>query len=158
MKTRYAVTAGTLTVFGVFAGVIPAQAAAPSNIETIVGIQTSVTGNTSPISGSGPVTGVGKDVQTGNLTDNFVFSAGTLKITHHSSEGGGKETFNKNTCLFQFSDKGTCTVTGGTKAYAGATGQGTYTLTGLGIGCNQKKPPLAVSVILHASGPLNVPK
>ena len=156
MKVRYAsVTAGALTVFGLLATGLPAQAATPPTEQfTVVQTSFSNSQSTNPMSGSGPINGLGKDVETGNTTDNFVFPKGTLMVTHHKTSG--TEGGSKKSCTDLITEKGTYTVTGGTKAYAGATGHGTYMLTGVVLGCDQNKPPVAVAPIIRASGPLSL--
>lgn len=138
-------------------GAIPAASAAGSggNTERFIVVNTSTANGptTGPISATGPIHALGKDVPVDDNHDKFVFPKGTLLVTHHRTSG--TQHFDKVTCTAQITEQGTYTITGGTKAYAGATGRGTYSLSGIFIAC-RNKPPLAASFIIRAAGPLRL--
>ena len=105
------------------------------------------------MSAAGPINALGKDVPINpNTMDRFEFPKGDLVISHHRTSG--TQTGNRKACIYQFTEQGTYTVVSGTKAYAKAKGHGVYTMTGVGLGCSQNKPPVAQSVVVHAAGPL----
>jgi hypothetical protein len=134
-------------------GTIPASAAA-NNTEHVVIVTTNPTSNTSPVAMSGPIHALGVDTQLPNNRDRFTFKAGTLLIKHTPTSSS--DSFDKVTCTDQFTEHGIYNIVSGTGAYAHATGFGTYQTTGVIIGCNPKKPPTAISVIVHAAGPLKL--
>lgn len=139
--------------FSVVGANLPASAA--SGTEHVLIVQTSPTANTMPVSATGPIHALGKDIPINDNKDKFVFPKGTLLISHHKTSGS--QHFDKATCTGRFTEKGIYHVTGGTKAYANASGEGTYSLVGYAIGCNPKKPPTTLSVVVQAAGPLHLP-
>ena len=135
---------------------IPVSAASgTSGTEHILEVQTSATATTAPIAASGPIHAHGTDFQLQNNKDRFAFPKGDLFITH--SRTSGSQTFDKVTCAGKFTENGIYKVTGGDKAYAGASGHGTYSLVAYFFGCNPKQPPQVFSLVLQAAGPLNLP-
>lgn len=85
------------------------------------------------VAAAGPISGVGTcvlDEQSEEVTVVHVtLPTGTLELTvtnvEHSSQ------FNQQACVFRFTETETFTITGGTGAYAAATGSGTDVLQGV---------------------------
>jgi hypothetical protein len=86
-------------------------------------MSTSATSSTRSLIASGVFTKPGVD-RAGNAVDTFVFSNGTFKVAH--SKGTGRPTLNPKTCLFRTNIRGTIALSGGTGAYKGISGKGTY--------------------------------
>lgn len=142
--------------FSVVGANIPASAASgTSGTEHILEVQTSATASTFPVSGTGPIHALGTDKVLKNNKDTFVFPKGNLDITHQKTSGS--QHFDKANCTGRITEQGIYKVTGGTKAYANASGHGTYSLVGYFIGCAQNKPPQVVSIVIQAAGPLHLP-
>lgn len=108
---------------------------------------------------SGPITGVGQSIETGPDTETDVFAQGTVNVVHPVASE--TDTFDPVACLVRATFSGTYTVTGGTGAFAGATGQGTFTGEFVGVlrrtadGCSEE--PVDSFSVVHASGPLTIP-
>jgi hypothetical protein len=151
-------TAGIVATTGVLAAAAaphPARAAA-SGTETFQIMTTSATGSASVIT-SGVFTAAGTDQENQKAgTSLFTFSNGTVSLKH--SPGKGSQSVNPKTCLATLNFHGTYTFTGGTGAYSGITGGGTYKLSILAIAakvagkCNLNKPPLAWHQVVNATG------
>jgi hypothetical protein len=107
----------------------------------------------------GAFTAHGTDVEGRHNLARFVFSNGTLKIKH--SNGKGTQSFNPRTCLLKINERGSYKIVGGTGAYRGVSGHGTYHLQIVGIGakvggkCSQRAAPVAFQQIIQASGPVS---
>jgi len=98
-----------------------AAGAASSGFEYFQLVNATVANNApSSIIARGVFTAGGVD-HPGNTVDTVVFPDGTFKIAH--SNGTGTPRFNPRTCLGVFTLNGTYRLSGGTGAYAGATGQ-----------------------------------
>ena len=132
---------------------IPASAA-DNNTEHVVIVTTNPTSNTSPVALSGPIHALGVDTQLPNNRDRFTLKAGTLLIKHTPTSS--TDSFDKVTCTDQFTERGIYKIVSGSGAYAHVSGFGTYQTTGVIIGCSPNKPPTALSVIVHAAGPLKL--
>ncbi len=133
-----------------------------SGTENFQMMTTSATSTTDSVIASGVFTAPGVDHENqSNNTAKFVFSNGTVSLKH--SPGTGTQSENPKTCLLTVNLHGTYTLTGGTGAYAGITGNGTYKLSILAIGarsggkCSQSMPPLAWHQVINASGPVSLP-
>jgi hypothetical protein len=133
-----------------------------SGTENFQMMTTSGTGSTASVIASGVFTAPAVDHEhQATNTATFTFSNGTINLKH--SKGTGTQHFNPTTCLLTINEHGTYTLTGGTGAYAGITGNGTYKLSILGIGassggkCVQNKPPVAFHQVINASGPVSLP-
>jgi hypothetical protein len=136
---------------------LPAWATASAPVpltEHFLVVETSPTATTFPVSATGPIHELGKDVVLSDTKDRFVFKKGALNVTHKPKSQ--TQHFDKATCTGRFAEKGSYTVTGGSGAYAKASGSGTYSVVGYVIGCNPKKPPTTISVVIQASGPLHL--
>jgi hypothetical protein len=135
----------------------PAGAAArvaASGTEHFQLMSTSPTSNTANVIASGVFTKAGIDHQ-GSKVDTLVFSNGTFKVAH--SRGTGTPKLNPKTCLLTLNLRGTIALSGGTGAYKGISGKGTYQFSELAIlaksggKCTMKKPPTASQVIIKAT-------
>jgi hypothetical protein len=127
-----------------------------STQERIVGLQTNPTGNGfAVVVGHGPIHAHGKDVVVNGHIDRFVFPNGSIRIRHRNSTGTNQH-YDPVTCYGSFHQSGVYRVTGGTGAYSGAHGYGTFSVHGSTFGCSENKPPRIFELILHASGPLHI--
>jgi hypothetical protein len=122
-------------------------------------MNTSPTSSKSSIIARGVFTGGGID-KSGAKVDTVVFPNGTFKITH--GKGTGTQHFNPKTCLMTVTLHGTYALSGGTGAYAGISGSGTYHVSILAVGarsggtCVKSKPPVAFQQVIKASGPVKL--
>jgi hypothetical protein len=151
MRVQRAVLGGLgALALGVLGSSVPASAAG-ANTEHFLAVQTSVAHKV-PLAATGPIHALGTDTPLGRTKDRFAFPKGALIIVHHRTSR--QQTFDRTTCTARFTEQGTYRVSSGTGAYAHATGHGTYSVHGIFIGCDQHKPPLAISVVINAAGPL----
>ena len=121
--------------------------------EHFILLQTSPADNATPIViATGPVHARGTDVQVTNTKDRFVFPKGALIVLHHAKHS--KDTFDPVTCYGTHTESGVYQVAGGTRAYDGAHGYGSYALRISFVGCSQNQPPDVFSLRIDASGPL----
>jgi len=168
-RTRLIAAAGAVATAGVLAttGVMAAtaathhSAAAVSGTESFQIMTTSATGSLSVIASGAVFTAAGTDQENQKAgTAKFTFSNGTVSLKH--SPGKGTQSFNPKTCLFTLNFHGTYAYTGGTGAYSGITGSGTYKLSILGIAarsggkCSQSLPPVAFHQVINATGTASV--
>ena len=88
----------------------------------------------------------------------FQFPNGTVS-TSHSANPGGTSSFNPATCTSHFTGSGVFKLTGGSGAYKGIDGHGTYNVDGTVVsahtatGCS--KQPVGALVIIKAVGPVS---
>jgi len=163
-RTRLAAAAGSFATAGIIAttGTMAAAAAplpagsAVRGAETFQIMTTSASGPASVIA-SGVFTAAGTDQENQKAgTSKFTFPGGTVSVKH--SPGTGKQTVNPKTCLVTINLHGTYKYTGGTGAYSGITGGGTYKLSILGLAarsggkCDPNKAPLAIHQVINATG------
>lgn len=160
--TSAAIAATAVALLGGTGIAAASSHSATTGTENFQLMSTSATSSSSSLIASGVFTapGVDHEAQNGN-TAKFVFSNGTVSLKH--SKGTGKQSFNPKTCLLTVNLHGTYTLTGGTGAYAGISGNGKYQLNILAIGaksggkCVQNKPPVAFHQVINASGPVSLP-
>lgn len=167
-RLRLAALAATLaTGIIVSAGTIAASAdpvaashsAAATATEHFQMMQTSATSSKAGLIAYGRFTAHGID-RSGNKVDTFVFPNGTVKVAH--SAGKGSQNFNPRTCMFTIREHGTYRLEGGTGAYRGIAGGGSYQLRILALGarsggkCTQNRAPLAYQQIVSAAGPVQL--
>jgi hypothetical protein len=93
---------------------------------------------------------------------------GTIKLqqgtiyAHPTSKSKPQMTFNRKDCFSTYRQSGTVVVTGGTGAYAGITGHGTYTSAGEFVGpivngrCDTSNSAKAVATQFEISGTLTL--
>jgi hypothetical protein len=147
------VAAAALAVTGISAA---SAASAASGAEHMQAITTSTTSSTASVIAYGVFTEAGTVNLSSSKVSKFVFSNGTITVTHKKT--GGSQHFNSKTCLAMISETGTYKMTGGTGSYAGIKGSGTYALSVLFLGpkvsgkCSTTKKPLAQHEILATSG------
>ena len=150
------VAAGAIAVSGVAAAAAHTSA---SGTEQFQIMSTSATSSTSSIIARGVFTAGGVD-HSGSKVDTAVFPGGSFKIAH--SKGTGSQSFNPKTCLMTVNQHGTYKLSGGTGAYAGISGSGTYQVSILAVAarsggtCSKTKPPVAFQQIIKASGPVKL--
>jgi hypothetical protein len=101
----------------------------------------------------GPIHALGKDKEVGNR-DRFIFPQGVLKVSHHAKSD--HTTQDNAACLSTYTESGTFKVTGGTRAYAGASGSGRYHLRATIVACGQNQKPKYFSVVVKAKGKLSL--
>ena len=77
---------------------------------------------------SGPISGSGRDKVLGENADKFTFAKGSVLVSHHATSQN--QSFDPRTCLGQFTESGTYSLSSGTGAYKGVTGSGTYSARG----------------------------
>jgi hypothetical protein len=152
MRVRTGVVAGVGALGLVVTLSSPASAA--GNTEHFLAVQTTASAHALPLAATGPIHARGTDTPLSNTRDRFTFARGNLIIVHHRTSG--TQHFDPKTCVAQFSEQGTYRVESGTAAYAHAAGHGTYAVTGIVFGCDQSKPPQAISVTIRAAGPLTL--
>jgi hypothetical protein len=140
------------------ASATPRTTFAVSGTEHFQAVTASATSSTQPVIAYGVFTAGGTDHQ-GSKVDTFVFPTGSFKVTH--SKGAGTVKVNPKTCLVTASLHGTITISGGTGAYAGISGHGTYQASVLAIDaqpggkCSQTMPPITYEQTIKASGPIS---
>ena len=163
MKHVVGFVAGVTVLVGGLAGSASAVTGSQRFTLTFTG------GDTGKVFAAGVLNASGTDIQLSSTdnpdgsssgVDRFVFPQGTLTVTHF--ENPGEFSFNPRSCVGRFSFTGTFTVTGGTGAYAGATGSGTD--VGSGIFVVKRNPDGSCSeeeafsnVVVRATGTLSVP-
>ena len=160
MKRKFslaAVSAAIATAAALWVAV-PAGAAtghqAASGPEHFQLMSTSATSNTASVIASGVFTAGGVD-HMGSKVDTLVFANGSFKVAH--SKGTGRPKLNPKTCLLTLMVRGTVALSGGTGAYKGISGKGTYQFNQLAIlakvggKCSMKKPPVAFQALIKAS-------
>ena len=117
-------------------------------------MSTSATSNTASVIASGVFTAGGVD-HMGSKVDTLVFANGSFKVAH--SKGTGRPKINPKTCLLTLTFRGTVALSGGTGAYKGISGKGTYQFNELAIlakaggKCTVNKPPVAFQLLIKAS-------
>jgi hypothetical protein len=128
------------------AGVAAASRPAASSTENFQLMIISPAFNTGRVIVSGVFTAGGTE-HVGAKVDRLVFPAGTFKVAHAPGVGG-KVTLSHKTCLYAARGfHGAITLSGGTGAYAGISGTGTYHFSELAIlarsggKCTLNKPP-----------------
>jgi len=164
VKTRIVSLAGiacAATALSLAAPAIAAPGAAPAatGTEHFQIVSTSATSRAAHVIAYGVFTAPAVD-HTGANVDTFVFRNGSFKVRHRNG-AGGKQSFNRKTCLLKVSQPGTYRIFGGTGKFAGIKGHGKFVFSLLAIGarnsmgkCTQAKPPIASQQIIRASGPV----
>lgn len=140
-----------LVLFAV-AGATPASAASANQRFVITYSNSDTT-----FAAIGPISGLGHEMilsategddGTFHETQRVDFGDGSIYIDVVGEETGFS--YNEDTCVGRFKGEGTFEVTSGTKAYAGATGSGTFTFRGSFAGCDEETG--AYSNVVRARG------
>jgi hypothetical protein len=156
MRTRLSLAAAVAALVGTF--MVPHAAlglgghhARVAQHQRFIGLGTNPkTGTPSAVLGFGAIHARGTDKVISGTKDKFVFPKGSITVvhtrkTHHQSA-------DKTTCYFTEHESGTFKITGGTRAYAGASGSGSYTASVNLVGCSRTKPPSLFMIQIHAAG------
>ncbi len=156
MRTRLILSAvATAAVVAVPVTMLQASSSPSARTQHIVGFTNNPENNgIGDLTALGPISGHGRDVVVNDTTDRFVFANGAITVVHHKTHDHSSQ--DPSTCVFQYDEQGSYTVTGGSGAYSHARGSGTYALEVLGQGCHDNEPPSAFALTLHASGPLTI--
>src|SRR6201996_7963172 len=161
--------AAAAAVVGTVALAGPAGASArpaASGTEQFQVVSASVTPTTAGVILSGALTTAGVDhISTSDANtsaDLFVLPGGSFKVVHTGKSG--TQAFNFKTCLYTFSQPGTYKLSGGTGKYAGISGHGTYTVSGIGLSprlrngkCNPNAVATAQQIVFRGSGSVKLP-
>jgi hypothetical protein len=146
----------TLALFGLAPSASAAgHAAKPQHhgLQHFLGLQSNPAETATPtIIATGPIHARGTDTVVDDNNDVFTFPAGTLSVFH--SPTSQHDSFDPVTCLARHSEKGNYRITGGTGAYAQATGKGHYTVSVIVVGCDQSAPPTVFQLVIDAKGPI----
>ena len=141
MSTRIRLLALMLALIGALLSVPSAVAtashpAAKAGRIHFIGLSNNPNSNSGdPVIGLGVIHAKGVDKVINNHKDRFVFPRGVVVIKHHRTGQGGH--FDKKACYGVFREHGTWQAVGGTRAYANASGGGTYTVKGTIVGCTR---------------------
>lgn len=104
---------------------------------------------------TGPLHARGTDIVVDGTRDHFKFPRGTLFVRHHVHKKSVRDSFDKVTCYFKHTERGSYRITGGTGAYADAFGHGRYSVRASGVGCDQNAAPEDFFFEIKARGPLH---
>lgn len=152
-----------------FLAAAPAQAATGTQRVTIVFTGNPRAGVLGRVVATGPVTGVGTDetiIQDphpdGSETDTDLITLPGGTITIVDTDPADAFHFNELACTATIStNAGTYRIVGGTGAYAGATGHGTFSAKGFVVfdrvpgGCAEE--PRTFFAVIQLSGPISIP-
>jgi hypothetical protein len=152
MKIRHAVLMVSGLALAILGVAAPAGARVAAGTEHFVALSNNPNAHKYTLAARGPIHAAGTDVQVSGTKDKFKFANGSLLVKHTPTKHHTRR--DKKTCLFEYTESGSYTVTGGTGAYKGASGHGHYAVDVLGVGCSQKNPPKPFQLTLRASGPL----
>jgi hypothetical protein len=118
-------------------------------------------GGGGPVLAGGAFNAAGTDVPHGNTTDTFKFPKGNINVTH-TNDPGGTFQLNRQTCIGHFTQAGDYHLTGGTGAYSGIEGHGTFALNGTLIFAHTpgsahpcSRQPIGQLIVVHAQGPVS---
>lgn len=154
-KFLVGVLGSSLLALGLFTG--GSASAAGANQKFVI----TETNNSSTFVGIGPISGEGvdhtltsSDSEDGTFTETARtdFKDGSVYMSIQGTSASFN--FNEKTCVGRFTGKGNFQVTGGTGAYDGATGSGTFTYRGSFTGCDEDSG--SFSQIVRARGKVNL--
>ena len=138
MHTRYATTAAIATLIGAATFAAPADATAGAQSWVMNGPTVHGTDHTVRIAAAGPIRGAGvltqefEETESGDVV-HAVWHLPHGTVTADAAEDFGVD-FDPISCRGTATASGIWVITGGTGAYAGATGDGTFTGSGRIIG------------------------
>jgi hypothetical protein len=151
---------GVTMALTVPAGASPAGVSGTMRLQ---GVTTSAAAVSAQVIAYGAFTAYGTGYFVDDTTDKIAFADGAFMVSH-PAPSGGNPVFNTKTCLAQFTEKGTYTLSGGTGRYKGIGGHGTYTASILAIvaktrggACDENTRPVAYQQEITASGPVHLP-
>jgi len=122
-------------------------------VEHFLGLQTDPSDTATPtIVANGPIHAQGSDTVIDATHDTFVFPDGSVNVTHTPKHT--RDFSDPVTCLFREHERGRYRITGGTGAYADASGHGHYTADVTAVGCDQNAPPTVFTLVIRAQGPI----
>jgi hypothetical protein len=122
-------------------------------VERFLGLQTDPSPTATPtIVAKGPIHAQGSDIVHDSTHDTFVFPDGSIDVTHAPKHS--RSFSDPVTCLFREHERGRYWITGGTGAYAAASGHGHYTADVTAVGCDQNAPPTVFMLVIRAQGPI----
>ena len=164
-RLRRAITALAvlaLAVFGVAGTTATAQAsphkaashsARHHGLQRFLALSTDASSNAAQVViANGPIHARGTDTVIDDNNDVFSFPAGSIDV-HHAAKHQ-HDSFDPVTCLGRHTESGTYRITGGTGAYAAASGRGHYTVNVYFVGCSQTAPPDVFQLVIKAAGPI----
>jgi hypothetical protein len=158
-------TAVTLPALAIGALAVAACSSSPSTTtghESITGTTTNLNASALGVKATGPVNDHGHlDISSNDSKGVIVLSKGDIDVTH--TKGTTTDHFDQASESFDQANTGTFTVTGGTGAYKGVTGNGDFSITFSGKfppGTTAAKAPstrpISGQLAFHASGPWTV--
>jgi hypothetical protein len=109
---------------------------------------------TAVVIATGPIHARGTDITVNPSRDRFVFPKGAIAVLHQTKHS--HDSFDPVTCYGTHTETGTYQVTGGTRAYDDARGNGTFKVTVTFVGCSQTAPPQVFQLRVDAFGPLSL--
>lgn len=156
MRTRLTLAATVAALIGAF--MLPHAALGlgghhgrTAQHQRFIGLGTNPANNaTKTVLGFGAIHARGKDKVLSSTKDRFVFPKGSVVVVHKPTRHHA--THDRVTCYFTDHEVGTFRITGGTRAYAGASGSGSYTANVTAVGCSSTRPPSVFMIRIHASG------
>jgi len=175
MHVRVRIIAGTAAAIAAVGLAVPLAAAATSNAPSasglvmFSGVTTSMANvPTVPIVARGAFNDTGSITLSGGSRSHhgvLVMSQGNIRVTHTNS-ALSDENFNSTTCQFTAVERVSYIVTGGTGAYAHASGHGLAAVTFEEVAprrangkCNTSNnaAPVSEVTVFNAAGPISVP-
>jgi hypothetical protein len=122
-------------------------------------VGTSLSGKRNKVVAYGVFNASGIDQPVSRSQDIFTFPDGSFTVTHKPTST--QQHFSKATCSATVVQQGNYTLSGGTDAYEGISGHGTFTVHVLIVfshtetGCSTK--PIASQTLVQAQGPVTLP-
>jgi hypothetical protein len=148
-------TAVTVAIAVVSVGLASASTAHPSaGPQRFLILTTDLNAPTYTLAATGVIQQIGQDVSLSDTQEEFVFSDGTMIMTHRAVYTN--DSFDPVTCVDRFIERGTYTLSSGTGAYAGVAGRGAFTGTIQAVGCDPSGPPTALQARISAEGSIQL--
>jgi hypothetical protein len=168
LAAMVAAVVATVVGLAVPAGASPiaARPAAVTGAEHFQAVTTSGTATTQGVIAYGLFTNYGVDHENNSnaatSTDLFAFAGGSFKVTHTTKKQS--QSVNAKACFYRYTASGTFKLSAGTGKYKGISGNGTFTLSGMGFGpktksgaCNENANPVAYQQVINANGTAKLP-
>jgi hypothetical protein len=125
-----------------------------SHLQRFLLISTDPNATDLPVLAFGPIHARGVDHVVSDTEDVFEFPDGNLSVTHTPTTS--HDYSDPVTCLSTYKERGSYEITGGTGAYADASGHGHYRVSVKAIGCDQNAAPEVFTLTINAKGPLHL--